>query len=138
MRKNEPVVHIMTKTVLTVHEADPVSKVRQLIEKQKVHHVPVVKGENLVGIVSWTDIMRISFGEFGNQDGKQLDTILDHTYKMCDVMVANPVSLPISGTVRDAARILSDGNYHALPIVDGEKLVGIVTSTDLLKFLAEL
>lgn len=138
MRKNEPITHVMTRSVLTVHEADPVSKVRKLIEMHKVHHVPVVKGDALVGIVSWTDIMRVSFGEFGNQDGKQLDSILDHTYKMCDLMVANPVSLPITGTVRDAARILAEGNYHALPIVDGDKLIGIVTSTDLLKFLAEL
>ena len=138
MKKNEPVTHVMTKNLITVHEADPVSKVRQLIEQHGVHHVLVVKGEQLVGIVSWTDIMRVSFGEFGNQDGKHLDAILDHTYKMSDIMVANPISLPMTGTVRDAARLLSEGNYHALPIVDGSKLVGIVTSTDLLKFLAEL
>lgn len=138
MKKNQPISHVMSSHVITVHEADPVSKVRQLIETHKVHHVPVVKGEALVGIVSWTDIIRVSFGEFGNQDGRHLDTILDHTYKMTDVMVSDPVSLPINGTVRDAARILSEGNYHALPIVDGEKLVGIVTSTDLLKFLADL
>lgn len=138
MRKNEPITSVMSKELITVHEADPVSKVRQLIEKHHVHHVPVVKGTALIGIVSWTDIMRISFGEFGNQDGKQLDTILDHTYKMTDVMVSDPIKLNVSGTVREAARILSEGNYHALPIVDGDKLVGIVTSTDLLKFLAEL
>ena len=138
MRKNEPITSVMSKELITVHEADPVSKVRQLIEAYHVHHVPVVKGATLIGIVSWTDIMRISFGEFGNQDGKQLDTILDHTYKMVDVMVSDPIKLHVSGTVREAARILSEGNYHALPIVDGDKLVGIVTSTDLLKFLAEL
>jgi CBS domain-containing protein len=40
--------------------------------------------------------------------------------------------------VRDAARILAEANFHALPVVDGENLVGIVTSTDLLKFLADL
>lgn len=138
MRKNEPITSVMSKELITVHEADPVSKVRQLIEAYHVHHVPVVKGAALIGIVSWTDIMRISFGEFGNQDGKQLDTILDHTYKMVDVMVSDPIKLNVSGTVREAARILSEGNYHALPIVDGDKLVGIVTSTDLLRFLAEL
>lgn len=138
MRKNEPITSVMSKELITVHEADPVSKVRQLIQQHHVHHVPVVKGSALIGIVSWTDIMRISFGDFGNQDGKQLDTILDHTYKMVDVMVADPIKLNVSGTVREAARILSEGNYHALPIVDGDKLVGIVTSTDLLKFLAEL
>lgn len=138
MRKNEPISKVMSTKLITVHEADPVSKVRRVIEEHKIHHVPVVRGENLVGIVSWTDLMRVSFGEFGNQDGKQLDSILDHTYKMVDLMIASPVSLPTTGTVRDAARILSEGDFHALPIVEGSKLVGIVTSTDLLHFLAEL
>jgi CBS domain-containing protein len=121
-----------------VHANDPVSKVRQLIEEHSVHHLPVVSGDKLVGIVSWSDLLRVSFGEYGNQDGKRLDTILDHTYKMSDLMVANPVTVPVSGTVRDAARILAEGKFHALPIVDGDKLAGIVTSTDLIKFLAEL
>lgn len=138
MKKNEPITKVMSTTPITVHANDPVSKVRQLIEEHSVHHLPVVSGDKLVGIVSWSDLLRVSFGEYGNQDGKRLDTILDHTYKMSDLMVANPVTVPVSGTVRDAARILAEGKFHALPIVDGEKLAGIVTSTDLIKFLAEL
>lgn len=138
MKKNESVSKVMSASPHTVHEADPVSKVRKLIEEHSVHHVPVVSGEKLVGIISWSDLLRVSFGEFGNQDGKQLDNILDHTYKLSDLMVGDPRTIPVTGTVRDAARILSEGKFHALPVVDGEKLVGIVTSTDLIKFLAEL
>ena len=100
--------------------------------------MPVVSGEQLVGIISWSDLLRVSFGEFGNQDGRQLDAILDHTYSVTGLMSTNPTSIEVSGTVRDAARILAEGNFHALPVVDGGKLVGIVTSTDLIKFLAEL
>ncbi len=138
MKKNEPVSKVMSGSPITVHEGDPVSKVKQLIETHGIHHVPVVSGEQLVGIISWSDLLRVSFGEFGNQDGRQLDAILDHTYSVTGLMSTNPTSIEVSGTVRDAARILAEGNFHALPVVDGGKLVGIVTSTDLIKFLAEL
>jgi CBS domain-containing protein len=82
--------------------------------------------------------MRVSFGEFGNQDGKGLDAILDHTYKIHDLMNKSPTTIPQTGTIRDAARLLGARSFHALPVVDGENLVGFVTSTDLIRYLAEI
>lgn len=137
MKKNEPVTKIMTKELITVHDGDPVSKLRQIFERDSIHHIPVVSGERLVGIVSWNDFMRVSFGEYGNQDAKGLDAILDHTYKIHDVMNQNPTTMASSGTVRDAARVLGSSGFHSLPVVEGEKLVGLVTSTDLINYLAE-
>lgn len=138
MKKNEPVSKVMTRELLTVHEGEPVSKLRKIFENGEVHHVPVVSGERLVGIVSWNDLLRVSFGEFGNQDGASLDAMLDHTYKLVDIMSKDLKTLSVHGTIRDAAHMLSSSSYHALPVVDGEKLVGIVTTTDLVKFLADL
>lgn len=138
MKKNEPVTKIMTKDLVTIHDHEPVSRLRSILDGGEIHHVPVVSGENLVGIISTVDLMRISFGEFGNQDGKELDAILDHTYDVPSVMNKAPVSMPVTGSIREAARILGSNSFHALPIVDGEKLVGLVTSSDLIRFLAEL
>jgi CBS domain-containing protein len=45
------------------------------------------------------------------------------------------VTLPHDGNVRQAAEILAEGGFHSLPVVSGGKLVGIVTSTDLIKYL---
>ena len=137
MRKNDPVSHIMTKTIVTLDLSDPVSKARRLFEESGIHHLPVVSGEELVGLLTWTDFLRISFGEFGNQDVRSLDAMLDHTYKIKDVMIANPVTMPASGTVRDAAHILSSQGFHSVPVVDGKKLAGLVTSTDLIRYLVE-
>lgn len=137
MRKNEPVMKIMSSALQTVHDADPVSKLRAIFESANIHHVPVVSGQKLVGIVSWNDYMRVSFGEFGNQDSRGLDEIMDHTYKMNDVMTTKVVTIDSTGTIRDAARILGVGDFHALPVVEGDDLVGIVTSSDLIRFLAD-
>jgi CBS domain-containing protein len=88
-------------------------------------------------LLSWTDFLRISFGEFGNQDVRSLDALLDHTYKLRDVMKTNPITMPVGGTVRDAAVILAKGEFHSIPVVDGTNLAGIVTSTDLIRYLIE-
>ncbi|MFM7604849.1 MAG: CBS domain-containing protein [Prosthecobacter sp.] len=47
------------------------------------------------------------------------------------------MTLAESGTVREAAEILAKSNFHSLPIVNGDKLVGIVTSTDLIRYLVD-
>ena len=138
MKKNEPISKIMTTDLTTVHDAQPVSSLRKIFEENIIHHIPVVSGDELIGIVTSNDFMRVSFGEFGNQDGKGLDNILDHTYKMHDLMNQEPVTIPNTATIRDAARLLSKHSFHALPVVDGQKLVGLVTSADLIQYLAEM
>lgn len=137
MKKNESVVKIMTKELITIHDGEPVSKLRKIFEQDSIHHIPVVSGEKLIGIVSWNDFMRVSFGEFGNQDANGLDAILDHTYKIHEVMHPDPTTMPSDGTIRDAARVLGSSDFHSLPVVEGEKLVGLVTSTDLINYLAD-
>ena len=96
-----------------------------------------VRGGELAGILSWTDFLRVSFGEFGNQDVRSLDAVLDHTRRLQDVMRTDVITMPISGTVRDAAAILSQGGFHSVPVVDGTRLAGIVTSSDLIHYLVE-
>ena len=137
MKRNEPVSKIMSINVATVHHGDPVSKVRQIVKERGVHHIPVVNGDQLIGIVSFSDILRVSFGDTFNTDERTVDATLDHTLTLEDIMAKSPIFLQESATIREAAEILSQGNFHAVPIVHGTKLVGIVTTTDLIKYLLD-
>ena len=138
MKRNDPISHLMTRSVITVHHGDPISKVRALVREHGVHHIPVVNGDQLIGIISWSDILRVSFGDAFHTDERAVDATLDHTLTLEQVMQKNPVTLAETGTVREAAGILAGNSFHALPIVSGSKLVGIVTTTDLIKYLFEL
>ena len=138
MKKNEPITHIMTKDPITTHEGDSISHIRKLFEENQIHHLPVVKGKELVGIISWTDLMRISFGDAFNQSDKAVDVTLDHTVSIEEVMQKDPRSLSVNDSVRDAAVALSEVDFHAMPVVSGKELVGIVTTKDLLAFLVSL
>ena len=137
MKRNEPVSHIMSSQLITVHHGDPVSKVRQLIRETGVHHIPVVDGGDLKGIVSLTDVLRVSFGDAFNTDERTVDATLDHTMTLEQLMKVDPVTVQQTQTIREAAELLAAGEFHSLPVLDGQRLVGIVTSTDLIRYLLE-
>ncbi len=88
-------------------------------------------------MLSLTDLQRISFVDnFG--DGEDLvDTAVYTMLSLEQVMVSNPISVSSATTIKEVAEILSKQEFHALPVVDDGKLVGIVTTTDLIKFLID-
>ncbi|MCB9674487.1 MAG: CBS domain-containing protein [Alphaproteobacteria bacterium] len=135
MRRNEPVSHIMTKSPATVHHGMALSEVRAKLTEIRAHHMPVVSGKKLVGIISTTDLLRVSY-EHG-ENTKHANAVLDHTRTIEDVMQTDPVTIDSKTTIREAAQILSKNWFHALPVVDDGDLVGIVTTTDLIDYLLE-
>ncbi len=139
MRKHDPIQKVMTSHPVTVHHGDAVSKVRQLFHEHRIHHLPVVNGDQLIGMISWTDLMRVMLDDktFA-QDPRAVDAALDHLYRIEDLMEASPLSISANSSVRDACEALAKADFHALPVVDGTNLVGIVTSKDLIRFLLEL
>lgn len=137
MKRNEPLKSIMTRDVVTVQLGETPSKVRSVLQQGRFHHLPVLDGSRLVGIVSTVDFMKASFSAWG-ADARTVDAVLDSQLRLADLMQPDPRTIRDTATVRDAAQELSHGEYHSLPVVDaGGKLVGIVTSTDLIRFLFE-
>ena len=137
MKKNEPVSNIMSKDVLSAHTGQKVSDVRKLMAKHSIHHVPVVSGEKLVGIISASDILGIS-AEGIDADRRSIDAYLDHQFSIETLMTPDPQSLASNAPIREAADVLAGGTFHAIPIADEGNLVGIVTTTDLIKYLRDL
>jgi CBS domain-containing protein len=135
MKRNESIRKIMTANPLSVQVGQSVQEAYKLLLDNDFHHVPVVDGKKLVGIVTSTDIGRITYSF--DTDSRMTSTVLDHTRSLEEIMVKNIKALPSSATVREATEQLSDGSFHALPVVDDDELVGIVTSTDLLRYLKE-
>lgn len=135
MIDNNSIKEIMTTDVITVHENQNLSDVTRIFRENYIHHIPVVKGKRPVGIISTHDIFKLIF-DTGSTDERMLDVLLDHTYKLKDVMTDKLVVLADSATVKDAAKILSDSSIHSVLIVDNKgDLSGIITTTDLVRFL---
>ena len=136
MKKNEPISHIASEKVITVHTGQKVSDVRKVLAEHAIHHVPVVSGDKLVGLLSASDILGISVEGIGT-DQRSMDSYLDHQFSIEQLMKTEVKTISKNGTVRDAAELLSDGTFHAVPIVDEDRLVGIVTTTDIVRYLLD-
>lgn len=136
MKKRTPISSIMTKNVVTVDLTDDLRKVSQLMHEKNIRHIPVLSHNKLVGIVSKTDIMRLSFGNlFEGQE--QADEAIFDMLKLEQVMVSKPKTVAANDTIKEVASFLTQAEFHALPVVDGDHLEGIVTTTDVIKYLVE-
>jgi CBS domain-containing protein len=135
MIENIKVKEIMTADVLAVHDSENLSAVARIFRENPIHHVPVLKGKKPVGIISTQDIFKLIF-DFDSTDTRMLDTLLDHTYNIKDVMTDKLVIFEEESTLKDAAKILSDSSLHSIMIVNAKgDLTGILTTTDLVRFL---
>ncbi|MDQ6469991.1 CBS domain-containing protein [Flavobacterium sp. LHD-80] len=136
MKKREPISHIMTKTVVTANEKDDLKTVVEKLKKNTIRHIPIVKGKEVVGIISRTDINRLTFGAlFDGQEGAD-EAILD-MLSISQIMTSKPRTVPSDMIIRDLAEIFAKEDFHALPVVDHDELKGIVTTTDVIKYLLE-
>lgn len=135
MKQREPVSQIMTSEVYKVNLSDTLYKVKDMLEKKHVRHLPVVSNKSLVGIISLTDILRISFGSNFGDDLAEADSAVFDMLSIDQIMKNNPRTVSSKQPIKEVAEILSQEEFHALPVVDDEKLVGIVTTTDVVKYL---
>ncbi len=133
MKKRTTVSKIMSKDVLSVNTTQTLKEVNQIISGNHIHHVPVVSGDKVIGMLSKTDLQKISF--VNTFDGDNLTTAMYDALTIEQVMTRNLSVVQQDTTIYDVAVILSEHDFHALPVLDGEKLVGIVTSRDLIKYL---
>jgi len=136
MKKREPISHIMTKTVVTANENDELKTVVEQLRKHVIRHIPIVRGKEVVGIISRTDINRLTFGAlFEGQEGAD-EAILD-MLTISQVMTSKPKTVSSNTIIRDLAEIFVKEDFHALPVVDNGQLKGIVTTTDVVKYFLE-
>lgn len=127
------VKELMTKTVLTVSPDDSLDKVFFLFNFENIRHLPVVENSNIVGIVSDRDLKKVleSPKEFrGKAKGipfsipsKKVSTIMRK-----DVLVTGPEE-----RAADVAALLVAKKVGVLPVVEKDKLVGIISAIDILK-----
>lgn len=137
MKQKVPVSSIMTKEVVKLNLSDDLTKAEKLFKKHHIRHIPVVKGNKIVGMLSYTDLLRISFADAVDDDEMDIDVTVYNMFSVEQVMVRNLVKVSPDTTIREVAEILSTREFHALPVVEDELLVGIVTTTDLIKYLID-
>jgi CBS domain-containing protein len=136
MNWSQPVRNLMTAEPRAIGVDASPSEVRALLEEQLFHHLPVLDGDVLVGIVSAVDLARVSLGAWV-ENPATVGAWLDAHFRIRDLMTFEPECIGADDPVRRAADKLSAGTFHSLPVLDDEgRLVGMLTSTDLIRAIA--
>lgn len=131
---------VMTRAPHTVEVGRSVGFVLSLMREFGVSHVPVLDGGRLVGMVSVADILE---NVFWRQRRQTVGDIAGEKIETLNVAVEGIMSRPVitvgpGATLRDAERRMHDHDISCLCVVDGERLVGIVTKLDFLEPIAAL
>lgn len=132
--KNESITSLMSKNVVTIEEHESLEKAQLLMTHHHIRHLPVLKKGNLTGMLSMTDLQRLSFSDNFGEIESDADVAIFKMLGIRHVMKARPETIAASQSIREAAEILANREFHALPVIEGEHVVGIVTTTDLIRY----
>lgn len=135
MKKRTPVSKIMSSDIATVSVVQQLSDVDELLRDRNIRHVPVTSGKRVIGMLSRTDLQKISF--VNTIDGDEITTAMWENLSIEQVMTTDVRTVQRGDTIMDVAAILAKEEFHALPVLDGDELVGIVTTTDLVQYLLD-
>lgn len=138
MRQRVPVSTIMTSNIVTLNLTDSLTQAEKLFKEHKIRHLPIVSGNKLVGILSYTDLLKISLADTVDENDTVIDTTVYNMFSLEQVMVKKVITIQADDNIKDAAEILVDKDFRALPVLDGSVLVGMLTTTDLIKYLLKL
>jgi acetoin utilization protein AcuB len=121
----------MTADPVTVTGSGTVAEAAAMMRQRGIRHLPVVEGDRLVGIVAHGDV-EIPIG----LDREAADGLLARP--VAEVMTGDPVVIELEEPVEVAARLMHDHRIGSLPVLDGDRLAGILTASDLFEVLLVL
>ncbi|HPE92688.1 MAG: CBS domain-containing protein [Sphaerochaeta sp.] len=128
----------MTRNPVTATPDMSIAEASALMKQEKVHRLPVLdKDKKLVGIITEKDILYASPSPASSLSIHEMAYLLSKlTVKK--LMSKNVVTISKDTTVEEAARMMVDQDLSSLPVLEGDKLIGIVTKSDMFKILLEL
>ena len=131
---------IMTSEVITAGMDDTVEEIAKIFEQKHIHHIPILEGTRIVGVVSDRDVLK-AISPFANIIGDVARDRNTLKRKAHQIMTRKVVTICPTDTVREAAATMIKHKFNCLPVLSSAGavigIVGIVTKTDVMRCLVE-
>ena len=128
---------VMAQNPLTLDRNETLDLAESIMNLGRIRHMPVVDDGRVIGILSQRDLFRSALlTALGF--GRKTTTALIKTIKIKEVMTEDVITIAPETTIKGAARIMIDKKIGCLPVVENEKLIGLLTETDILRYVVEL
>jgi len=126
---------IMARDPHTLEADDVLDLADDLMSMARIRHIPILASGKLVGIVSQRDLFFSALVKtLGLQQREQKD--LMKTIRARELMSQPVITISPGASVKEAARLMGENKIGCLPVVKGKQFVGIVTETDILRYVA--
>ena len=130
MKRNPQIVAYMTPFPYSIDIEAPLAEAHQLMREHHFRHLPVTRGDKIVGVLTDRDINLILGPDFASPSERDLQ--VRHAY------IDRPCVVPASTPVATVARVMADNHIGSAIVTKNDKLVGIFTVTDACRALAEV
>lgn len=127
----------MQTKLVTISASERLSTVEDIMTLGHVRHMPVVQGGRLVGVVSERDLLRASLSGLSRHRDAERRAFL-HVVEIARVMSTPPIVIHPEASIEEAALIMAEKKIGCLPVLEGDRLVGLVTETDVLRWVAHV
>ncbi len=127
---------VMKTQLVTLNVDSKLGFANDIMYLGRIRHLPVVKGDTLVGILTQRDLYRSSLTSILT-NWKENKEFLD-SIRVSEVMSKNVVTINPDATIEEAAQVMIDKKVGCLPVVkEKDKLIGLITETDVLQYFVD-
>jgi CBS domain-containing membrane protein len=127
---------LMTQNPTTLDRNETLDLAESIMNLGRIRHMPVVDDGKVVGIVSQRDMFRSALiTSLGF--GRKTTGALIKTIKIKEIMTEKVVTISPDASIKEAARQMMEKKIGCLPVLEGDRLVGIITETDMLQYVVE-
>jgi len=127
----------MTTEVTSLQETDSLLDARMVFVRSSFRHLPVLRGKTLVGVVTEHDVKQFAPSLMSGVKPDEYNRLLENT-PVSRAMTREPLTVQPEQPVFEAAALLYDRSFGCVPVVENGQLVGILTTTDMLRLLMRL
>ncbi len=132
-----PVSTIMSTNLITVSPTDKLVEVKKIFDEHKIHHIPVVRYKKIVGIISKFDMIALLKGKASDRYDEMVNTTRLKSYAVEDIMTSGLAKLEPTDRIAVALEVFKVNLFHAIPVVENDELIGIVTTYDIINELSK-
>jgi CBS domain-containing membrane protein len=129
---------LMTRDVFSLKKDDNLAAARDLMKLVRIRHIPIVDDDsNFIGLITHRDILSATISKLAEVE-PEVQEKLDVSIPIQKIMRTDVITITPEATLKEAASILLEHKYGCLPVVEGNKLVGILTEADFLRLVIRL
>ncbi len=114
----------MTKTIATAHPSTTIKEVAVMMRREDCGFIPILRGEHLEGVVTDRDLV-VRFLADGSAEASML------TVPIADIMTTRPIAIQADARLEDAGHLMAEHQVRRLVVLDGMRLVGVLSFGDL-------